>query len=72
LFFEKEAGEIAGLFFADYLSFACLCSRAVWDAERLSAVHQTKLMEPAKRRNIANLLSLSVGQCRYVRRSSNV
>jgi hypothetical protein len=32
-------------------------------AFHLSTVHQTKAMEPAKRRNIANLLSLLGGQC---------
>jgi hypothetical protein len=55
----REAGEIAGLF---RLTNVVLL-QGFRAAFHLSTVHQTKAMEPAKRRNIANLLSLSGGQC---------
>jgi hypothetical protein len=58
---KKEAGDFAGLF----------CLRTFCSARHLSAVHQTNFTELAKRRNIVDLLSLSGGQCKLVRRSFN-
>jgi hypothetical protein len=51
----KEAGDFAGLF----------CLQVFCSALHLSAVHQTNFMEPAKLRNIVDLLSLSGGQCKH-------
>jgi len=61
----KVAGDFAGLFFCGALASLCR-------ARHLSTVHQTNFMEPAKLRNIVDLLSLSSGQCNHLRRNSNV
>jgi hypothetical protein len=52
----KEAGDFAGLF-----CLQAFCLQIFCGAQHLSAVHQTNLMEPAKSRNIVDLLSLSDG-----------
>jgi len=60
----KEAGDLAGLFLCGNLQ---ALQRAAFIGRS-----SNNFMEPAKLRNIVDLLSLSNGQCNHLRRNSNV